>query len=36
MKYEWLAFKARDTKTLDADVDVILQGFGGAYRFTFC
>ena len=36
MKYEWLAFKARDTLTLEADVDVILQGFGADYRFTFC
>jgi transposase len=36
MKYEWLAFKARDTRTLEADVDVILQGFGADYRFTFC
>jgi transposase len=36
MKYEWLAFKARDTQTLEADVDVILQGFGADYRFTFC
>ncbi|WP_316155523.1 IS630 family transposase [Cupriavidus sp. BIC8F] len=36
MKYEWLAFKARDAKTLEADVDVILQGIGKDYRFTFC
>ncbi|WP_080441609.1 transposase, partial [Burkholderia ubonensis] len=36
MKYEWLAFKARDAKTLEEDVDAILQGFGSNYRFTFC
>ncbi|KWK69567.1 hypothetical protein WM16_23355 [Burkholderia ubonensis] len=27
MKYEWLAFKARDAKTLEEEVDTILQGF---------
>jgi transposase len=36
MKYEWLAFKARDAATLEADVDTILRGFGSNYRFTFC
>ncbi|AJG21732.1 Mobile element protein [Cupriavidus basilensis] len=36
MKYEWRVFKARDAKTLEADVDVIIHGFGTAYRFTFC
>ena len=36
MKYEWLAFKARDAETHEADVDAILQGFGEDYRFTFC
>ena len=36
MKYEWLAFKARDAQTLQADVDSILQEFGSNYRFTFC
>ncbi|MBB1630908.1 transposase [Cupriavidus sp. UME77] len=35
MKYEWLAFKARDTKVLEADVEVILQGFGADYGFHF-
>jgi transposase len=36
IKYEWLAFKARDAQTLEADVDTILQEFGLNYRFTFC
>jgi transposase len=36
MKYEWLAFKARDAQTLEADVDTILREFGSNYRFTFC
>jgi transposase len=36
MKYEWLAFKARDAETLAVDVDQILQKFGSDYRFIFC
>ncbi|WP_455289859.1 transposase [Cupriavidus necator] len=28
--------KARDAKTLEDDVDTILQGLGSNYRFTFC
>jgi len=36
MKYEWLAFKARDPQTLEADVDTILREFRLNYRFTFC
>lgn len=36
MKYEWMAFKARDAQTLEADIDKILNGFGTDYRFTFC
>jgi len=36
MKYEWMAFKARDDATLEADVDRILDGFGSDYRMTFC
>ena len=36
MKYEWLAFKARDAQTLEADVDTIPREFGSNYRFTFC
>ncbi len=35
MKYQWMAFKARDPKTLEADVDKILTGFGSDYRLTF-
>jgi len=36
MKYEWMAFKARDARTLEAGVDKILEGFGTDYRMTFC
>ncbi len=36
MKYEWMAFKARNAATLEADVDKILSGFGSDYRMTFC
>jgi hypothetical protein len=36
MKYEWMAFKARNIVTLEADVDQILNGFGSDYRMTFC
>lgn len=36
MKYEWMAFKARDAKTLQADVGEILDGFGEKYKFSFC
>ncbi len=36
MKYEWMAFKARDPKTLEADVQEILAGFGEKYKFDFC
>jgi len=36
MKYEWLAFKARDPQTREADVDTILREFRSNYRFTFC
>ena len=35
MKYQWMAFKARDAVTLEADVDRILAGFGTDYRLTF-
>ncbi len=35
MKYKWMAFKARDAKTLEADIDEILDGFGTHYRMTF-
>jgi hypothetical protein len=30
-----MAFKARDHKTLEADVDKLLTGFGSDYRLTF-
>jgi transposase len=36
MKYEWMAFKSRDTKTLEADVSEILDGFGVQYKMDFC
>ena len=36
MKYEWMAFKSRDAKTLKADVDEILTGFGRKYKLDFC
>lgn len=36
MKYKWMAFKARDAGTLEADIDQILDGFGTDYRITFC
>ena len=36
MKYEWMAFKSRDAKTLEADVDEILAGFGKKYKLDFC
>jgi transposase len=32
MKYEWMAFKARNSAGLEADVDKILDGFGSHYR----
>ena len=36
MKYEWMAFKSRDAKTLEAEVDEILAGFGEKYKMDFC
>jgi len=37
MKYVWMDFKTRDARILEADVDKILDGFGGPdYRMTFC
>jgi len=35
MKYEWMAFKARNTETLEADIDKIRTGFGTDYGMTF-
>jgi len=31
-----MAIKSRDAKTLDADVDEILSGFGEKYKLDFC
>ena len=36
MKYEWMAFTARSAKTIEADVDEILAGFGERYKMDFC
>ena len=36
IKYEGMAFKARDAKTLEADVEEILAGFGEKYTLDFC
>lgn len=36
MKYEWMAYKARDAQTLEVDVQDILAGFGQKYVFDFC
>jgi transposase len=36
MKYEWMAYKARDAHTLETDVEEILTGFGKKYFFDFC
>jgi transposase len=36
MKYEWMAFKSRDAKTLEADVDEVVAGFGKKYKLDFC
>lgn len=35
MKYEWMAYKARDASTQEADVQEILTGFGERYFFDF-
>ena len=35
VKYEWLAFKTRDFKTLQTDLDDIFAKFGEHYRLTF-
>ena len=36
MKYEWMAFKARDAATLEADVSEIISGFGYKFKMNFC
>jgi hypothetical protein len=33
--HEWLAFKTRDSKILEADLDDIFAKFGEHYRLTF-
>jgi hypothetical protein len=35
MKYEWMAYRARDAYTLETDVQEILTGFGKRYFFDF-
>jgi transposase len=35
VKYEWMDFKTRDAKTLEADLDDILLKFGTDYQLTF-
>jgi len=35
MKYTWMSVKCRDSKTLEADVDDILDNFGYKYKFDF-
>ncbi len=35
MKYEWMAYKARDAHSLETDVEEILTGFGEKYSFDF-
>ena len=35
MKYHWMSVKSRNSKTLEADVDDILDNFGSKYKFGF-
>ena len=35
MKYTWMSVKSRNSKTLEADVDEILDNFGSKYKFSF-
>ena len=35
MKHSWLALTRRDTRTLEADVDCILNSFGTTYKMSF-
>ena len=35
VKYEWMAFKTRDSKTLEADLNDIFAKFGEHYQLTF-
>jgi transposase len=36
MKYEWMAYKARDAHMLETDVEEVLTGFGKKYFFDLC
>ena len=36
MKYEWMAYKAREAHTLVTDEEEILTGLGKTYLFDFC
>jgi transposase len=35
VKYEWMVFKTRDSKTLETDLDEIFAKFGEHYQLTF-
>jgi len=35
MKYTWMSVKCRDSKTLEADFDDIIDNFGYKYKFAF-
>lgn len=35
MKYTWMSAKCRDSKTMETDVDDILESFGSKYKFSF-
>ena len=35
MKYTWMKVKARDSKTLRADIEEILDNFGSKYKLSF-
>lgn len=35
VKYQWMAFKTRDAKTLETDLDDIFAKFGEHYQLTF-
>lgn len=35
VKYEWMAFKTRDSKTLETDLDGIFAKFGEHYQLIF-
>lgn len=35
MKFTWISVKCRDSETLEADADAILENFGSKYKFSF-